>query len=268
MAEWQPVVEISYKTIVVERRGPVCSITLNKPPMNIIDIEMMDEIQAVLRELEEAGNDSGVRVLVLRGAGEKGFSAGVSIQDHTPDRIGAMIHRFHDIIRRLSRTNLVTLAVVHGLCLGGGFELVSICDLVVASDNSQLGQPEIKLGQLPPVAVVLLPYLVGYHKAAELILTGESIGAREALALGLVNRVVPQGDLSGCVESLLAGLMDKSASTLRLGKSILRRVAGEGFEKALDESERFFLQSLVPTEDAQEGVFAFLEKRAPQWRHR
>lgn len=254
-----------FRTIRVERREGVCTIELNKPPLNIIDMEMMGEMQAALAEIE---SDPGVRVMVFRGAGDKGFSAGVSIQEHTPDKIGEMIPRFHAVFRQFARTEKITIAAVHGVCLGGGFELAAMCDLVVAAENAQFGQPEIKLGQLPPVGIILLPYLIGYRKAAELVLTGATIGAREAMSLGLVNRVVAENELSECTDNMVRELTAGSGSTLRLTKSILRRVAGLDFERALDESERFFLDTVAATEDAKEGVFAFLEKRAPKWKER
>ena len=266
MAE-QTIFERKFRTIEVERQGTVCTIALSKPPLNIIDMEMIGEIHAVLHSLDGGEHPSGIGVLIFRGNG-KCFSAGVSIQDHTPDKIGEMIPRFHDIFRHMARTEMVTVAAVHGACLGGGLELAAMCDLVVAADNAQFGQPEIKLGQLPPVGIILLPYLVGYRKAAELILAGSNIGAAEALSLGLVNRVVPQAQLQEALGGIVRDLTAGSPNTLRLAKSILRRVAGLDFEHELAEAERFFLQSLAPTEDAQEGIFAFLEKRTPQWKNR
>ncbi|MBI2817698.1 MAG: enoyl-CoA hydratase/isomerase family protein [Acidobacteria bacterium] len=263
MAERQPVLP-QFRTISVERAVAVATVVLNKPPLNIIDMEMMAEMQAALDDLERQPD---VRVLVFRASG-KAFSAGVSIRDHTPHKIGQMIPLFHGIFRRLARTDKVTLAVVHGVCLGGGFELVSMCDLVVAAHDAQFGQPEIKLGQLPPVGIILLPYLIGYRKAAELVLGGGNIGAREAQALGLVNRVAPEGQLANCVDNFVHELSSGSGSTLRLTKKSLRRVSGLDFERALEESEQFFLNDVVNTEDAKEGVFAFLEKRAPRWTNR
>ena len=255
----------TYESIKVAHLGPVFSIDLNKPPLNIIDIAMMEEVQAAL---QEADASLDVRVIAFRGAGQKPFSAGVSIQDHTPDRIEEMIRSFHAIFRHLARTDKVTLAVVRGHCLGGGFELASMCDLVVASEDAQFGQPEIKLGQLAPVGVILLPYLIGYRKAAELLLTGSTLSAEQAQSLGLVNRVASPEQLSQCADELLRELLEQSGSALRLTKKILRRVAGLDFERALAESEEFFLQTLAQTEDAKEGVVAFLEKRAPQWTNR
>ena len=169
MSERQPVVQ-TFRTIALERNGAVATITLAKPPLNIIDMEMMAEMQAALDDLER---EPAVGVLVFRSTG-KAFSAGVSIQDHTPDKIGRMIPLFHGVFRRLAKTDKITIAAVHGVCLGGGFELASMCDLVVATEDAQFGQPEIKLGQLPPVGVILLPYLIGYRKAAELVLAEET----------------------------------------------------------------------------------------------
>ena len=254
-----------YELIQVGIGGPVCPIELNQPPLNIMDIAMMGEIQTAL---QEADADPAVRVIAFRGAGPKAFSAGVSIQDHTPDRIEEMIRCFHSIFRHLARTDKVTLAVVHGHCLGGGFELASMCDLVVASEDAQFGQPEIKLGQLAPVGVILLPHLIGYRKAAELLLTGNTISAQQAQALGIVNRLAAPEHLSQCADELLRELLAQSGSALRLTKTILRRVAGLDFERALAESEEFFLATLAKTEDAQEGVLAFLEKRAARWTNR
>ena len=252
-------------SIEVAHLGPVYSIELNKPPLNIIDIAMMQEMQVAL---QEADANRDIRVIAFRGGGPKAFSAGVSIPDHTPDRIEEMIRCFHGIFRQLARTERITLAVVRGHCLGGGFELASMCDLVVASEDAQFGQPEIKLGQLAPVGVILLPHLIGYRKAAELLLTGNTLNAEQAQALGLVNRLASPEQLSQCTEELLRELLAQSGSALRLTKMILRRVAGLDFERALAESEEFFLQTLAQTEDAKEGVFAFLEKRAPRWTNR
>jgi cyclohexa-1,5-dienecarbonyl-CoA hydratase len=255
----------TYRTIQVEQSEAVATIVLNKPPLNILDIAMIEELRDALRAIEA---DTAIRVIVFRAAGEKAFCAGVSIQDHLPDRIGEMIPKFHEIFRLLARTDRVTVAAVQGHCLGGGLELASMCDFIVAGDNAQFGQPEIKLGQLPPVGVILLPRLIGYRKAAELCLAGDSIGASEAKKVGLINRVVPAGQLARAVEELIAELTSLSGAALQLTKQVLRRVSGFDFEAALRESEDLFLNRLVHTADAKEGISAFLEKRAPKWNHR
>src|ERR1041385_681500 len=139
-----------YNSIQVEQLGTAAHIILNKPPLNILDLAMMEEIREALEAIE---NRTEVRVVVFRAVGEKAFCAGVSIQDHTPDKIGIMIPKFHGIFRLLARTQKITIAVVQGHCLGGGLELAAMCDLIIASENAQFGQPEIKLGQLPPVGI-------------------------------------------------------------------------------------------------------------------
>jgi cyclohexa-1,5-dienecarbonyl-CoA hydratase len=255
----------TYKTIRVELKQAVATIVLSKPPLNILDIEMIEETRDALRAIE---SEPETRIIVFRAAGEKAFCAGVSIQDHTPDRIGVMIPRFHEIFRLLGRTDKVTVAAVQGYCLGGGLELASICDLVIASEGAQFGQPEIKLGQLPPVGIILLPQLLGYRKAADLLLTGASISAAKAEEIGLINRVVPAEALGRELESLLAGLTSQSGAALAMTKRLLRRVTSLDFEQALNRSEDFFLHTVVASDDAKEGIFAFLEKRPPQWTHK
>ena len=245
MAE-QTISERKFRTIEVERKGPVCTIALSKPPLNIIDMEMIGEIHAVLHSLDDGEHPSGVGVLIFRGIG-KCFSAGVSIQDHTPDKIGEMIPRFHNIFRHLARTEMVTVAAVHGACLGGGMELAAMCDLVVAADDAQFGQPEIKLGQVPPVGIILLPYLVGYRKAAELVLAGNSIGAAEALCA----RLGQPGGAASAVARVARRHGARSDSGepqhAALAKSILRRVAGLDFEaRSMKPSASFCRRSRQP----------------------
>lgn len=253
-----------YQSIEVQQRDAVSTIILNKPPLNILDHTMIEEILDAMQAIEA---NPANRIIVFRAAGEKAFCAGVSIQDHTPDKIATMIPRFHEIFRRLSRTDKVTVAAVQGHCLGGGLELVSICDLVIAAERAQFGQPEIKLGQLPPVGIILLPHLMGYRKAADLLLAGSIIGAAKAEESGLVNRVVPTDQLNQTLEKLIAELSAESGTALALTKQLLRRIGTRDFEKTLQQSEDFFLNKLAPTADAKEGIFAFLEKRAPQWTH-
>ncbi|HWP85650.1 MAG TPA: enoyl-CoA hydratase/isomerase family protein [Terriglobia bacterium] len=252
-------------SLQAEQKGSIYTITLNKPPLNIIDIAMIEEICAALRSIE---GDSSIEVVVFRGAGPKGFSAGVSVQDHTPERVRELIPKFDDIFRLLAATDKITVAAVHGFCLGGGFELAAMCDLVIATESATFGQPEIKLGQLAPVGIILLPHLVGYRKAAELIFTGETIGARQAEALGLVNQVVGNEHLEEALQNLTGKLASHSRAILRHTKSFLRRASGLDFVSLLQESEERFFHSVAASEDSKEGIYAFLGKRSPQWTHR
>ena len=224
---------------------------------------MMRELDAALRRAIPKCD-----FLIFRSEVTKGFSAGVDVADHTPRRVGKMLSAFHAIFRRLAAADCITMALVHGYCFGGGIELATFCDFVVASGSAQFGQPEIKLGCFPPVAMVTLPQLIGMRAAMDLILTGRQVSAPEAQLLGLVSRVVPDGEYAGAAEELLAQLRALSPAVLRLTRRALRRVHAAGFSKRLADVERIYLLQLIKSRDAQEGIRAFMEKRAPLWQGR
>ena len=253
-----------FETIIFERKGGVARLTLNHPPLNILTIAMMREINEALKGLEGA---TDIKVLVIEAQG-KAFSAGVDIKDHTPDKVEEMIEVFHAIFRRLLALEIPTLAVVKGACLGGGCELAAFCDLVLASPEATFGQPEIRVGVFPPLAALLFPYLIGQKKAFELLLTGEIIDAQEAERIGLINKVVPGEELEEAVAQMTAQLAGLSGIALRLTKRAILRGAHLPFEEALERVERLDLEELMDTEDAKEGLQAFLEKRKPLWRNR
>src|SRR3989475_8649790 len=236
-------------------------ITLDRPPLNTLDISMMHALDAVLeRALPKCD------FVIFQGAGPKAFSAGAEVGDHTPERIEKMLSAFHAVFRRLAAANCLTIAAVHGHCLGGGMELATFCDFVLATESAQFGQPEIKLGCFPPVAMVTLPHLIGIRAAADLILTGRQIAAAEAQRLGLVTRVVPDSELRAAVGKLLEELRALSPSVLQLTRKTLWNLHCAEFAKQLEEVERVYLSVLMKTHDAQEGMRAFLEKRKPVWK--
>lgn len=206
--------------------------------------------------------------VVLRGNGPKGFSAGAEIADHAPDRVREMLSAFHAIFRRLARAECVSIAAVHGFCLGGGMELATFCDFVLATQSASFGQPEIKLACFPPIAMITLPHLCGFRAAADLILSGRKIFADEARLLGLLSRVVPDAELEAAVDDLLVTLTELSPAALRLARRTLWRQRADEFERQLDEIEQIYLDELMRTEDAREGVRAFMEKRAAVWQGR
>jgi cyclohexa-1,5-dienecarbonyl-CoA hydratase len=177
-----------------------------------------------------------------------------------------MIEVFHGIFRRLDRLDVPTLAIVQGAALGGGCEVALFCDLILASENAKFGQPEIKVGVLPPIAAVMLPRLVPHKKALELLLTGETIDAGEAYRLGLVNKVVTPDQLQAASGEMIGKLTALSGVVLRMTRRAAR-LGGQGtFGQALNQVESLYLEELMQTHDANEGLTAFLEKRAPVWK--
>jgi cyclohexa-1,5-dienecarbonyl-CoA hydratase len=251
--------------VLVHRDGRAATVTLNRPPLNILDVPAIARLGEVLDGL---GRDADLQLVVIRGAGDRAFSAGVAVQDHTPDKVGAMLESLHGAIRRLRDLDAVTVAAVHGHCLGGGMELAMACDLVIATDDARFAQPEIEVGCFPPVAAALLPQRIGAGLALDLAVTGRSLTAAEAERLGLVARRAPSGGLDAAVERFRAELAGKSVAVTRLAKKAVRAGRDLPFAQALAETERIYREELGRTEDVEEGVAAFLEKRRPVWRHR
>lgn len=257
---------MSEETIHLQSGERVAYLTIDRPPLNILDIPTIQQLGAAIATLDQLGPD--LQVVVVRGAGERAFSAGVAVQDHTPDKIAPMLESFHRAIRLLRDLPAVTIAAVQGHCLGGGMELALACDLVIASEDTRFGQPEVELGCYPPVAAALYPSLIGPGKTLDLLLTGRTFDVREADRLGLLTRVIPTGQLNPAIEELVAQITAKSAPVTRLIKSAVRAGRDHGFSTGLAEAERLYLDDLARTEDMQEGIAAFLEKRKPEWRHR
>jgi cyclohexa-1,5-dienecarbonyl-CoA hydratase len=222
----------------------------------------MEELTQVFGELE---SQPGISAVLLQGGG-KAFSAGVDIAAHTPDRVEEMLSKFHTLIRSVLGCKKITVASIHGLCLGGGAELAMVCDVVYTSDDAEWGFPEIKLGCFPPVACAALAGLIGQKRAAELILTGRSINGSEAAEIGLATRAVIGRQLDSMVEAAMAQLLHLSPVALRIAKKTCYAWEAMHFDKGLLRAEKTYLEDLVKTADAQEGIRAFLEKRAPKWR--
>jgi len=251
----------NFASLMVTMDSPVVHISLRNPPLNVIDIPMMEELASCLAEIEARPN---VSVIVLGGEG-KTFSAGVDVAAHTPDKIEEMLAKFHNVIRTLVATKKITIAAVSGHCLGGGAELAIVCDMVFTTESAQWGFPEIKLGCYPPVACTALAALVGQKRAAELILTGRTIDGKEAAEIGLANRVVPETDLDAVLEECVERLRQLSPAALALAKKASYTWDSMHFDKGLARAERIYLEDLMKTEDAQEGIRAFMERRAPKW---
>lgn len=255
-----------YQHIKFNIEDRVARLTFARPPVNIFDIAMMREINDALNQCSHRRD---IVAIVFDAAPDcRAFSAGVSVEEHGEETIFQMLDSFHAIFRTLEQLSRPTIAVVDGAALGGGCELVAMCDIAIASERARFGQPEIKLGVFPPVAAVLLPRLIGDRRARELILTGEMIEAAEALRVGLVNYVVPGNQLEQKTVELLSKLRDLSAAALELTKRAIDLGRGRTLDSLLMDVEDMYLHELMKTHDAKEGIKAFIEKRKPVWRDR
>jgi cyclohexa-1,5-dienecarbonyl-CoA hydratase len=256
-----PLAESKLARVAVDLKSPAARISLRHAPLNIIDIPMMEELALALTESETMPE---ISLIVLGGEGPV-FSAGVDVAAHTPDKVEEMLLKFHTVIRALVASKKVTVAVVRGHCLGGGAELAMVCDMVYTSATAQWGFPEIKLGCYPPVACAALAALVGHKRAAELILTGRTISGGEAEAIGLATRVVPEAELVNVVDEVLRELLRLSPATLAVTKKAFYAWDAIHFDKGLAKAEKIYLEELMRTTDAEEGIRAFMEKREPKW---
>ena len=225
----------------------------------------MDEINSALVEIE---NNSESHFIVFRGAGNKMFSAGVDVLDHTEDRVEEMLSKFHDIFRLLYRWDKISISVVHAPAIGGGCELAMFCDFVIAAESSYFSQPEIDVGCYPPIAAAAFPRMAGAKMAIDMVLTGRKLSAKEAQAFGLITRVVPDDKLEESLTELLATLKGKSRSVLSLAKKALRAGTEWEFNLALTKAEDIYIDELLKTEDVKEGLSSFTEKRKPEWKHK
>jgi cyclohexa-1,5-dienecarbonyl-CoA hydratase len=252
---------ISPTRLDFEIRTPVARILLNNPPLNVIDLAMTQDLQRALSDIESR---SEISVIVFEGHGSA-FSAGVDIKAHLPEQIQEMLTSFHSTIKAIVASRKVTMAVVRGTCLGGGAELALVCDMVYTARDATWGFPEIKLGCYPPVAAVGLPALIGQKRASELILTGRQFSGDEAVAIGLANRSARSEELETSVEDVLDELRSLSPAAIANAKKAVYAWDAIHFEKGLARAEKIYLEELISTHDASEGIIAFLEKRPPKW---
>jgi len=254
-------VDLKLARLSVDISPPVARIALRNAPLNVIDIPMMEELAQAIGEIEAR---SDISVIVLNGEG-RAFSAGVDVAAHTPDKVEAMLLKFHAVIRALVGSKKVTVAAVHGHCLGGGAELAMVCDIAYTTALAQWGFPEIKLACYPPVACTALAALVGQKRARELILTGRTINGTEAAEMGLANRAVRDEEFAASVERTVQELLGLSPAALAATKKAIYAWDAMHFDKGLARAEKIYAEELMKTADAREGVRAFMEKRPPRW---
>ena len=254
---------MSYQYIRMEMKAGSAAITLNREPLNVLNIAMMKEINQALDSLK----GEKFKILLFKAEG-RAFSAGVDVGEHLGDQVEEMIEVFHGIFRRMDALPAISVASVQGAALGGGCELALYCDLVLASEKAKFGQPEIQVGVFPPIAALILPRITGRKKALELILSGETITAQEALSLGLINKVVPHETLEAELEKFCGKFLPQSGLVLALTKKAFKAGLMDDQAQGLKAIEKVYLQELMKTGDAEEGLKAFLEKRKPVWKEK
>ncbi|MFC1928103.1 enoyl-CoA hydratase/isomerase family protein [Chloroflexota bacterium] len=256
---------MEFKNITLEKNEGIAKLTINRPPVNVINHETLVEINTALEEL---GKDEKTKVLLIRGSGNKAFCAGVEVKDHLGDTMPKMMREFDRMFRLLRGLGKPSIAVVNGVALGGGCELVAGCDMAIVSEKAELGQPEIKLGGLAPAAAPLFPRIMGEKKAFELILLGENISAKEAERIGLVNKVVSEEELDKTAEEIARKFLVKSSLSLKLVRDAFYQCADTSeFDGAMQKGTELGIKTWE-TEDGQEGLKSFLEKRKPIWKNK
>ena len=256
----------SYETLLVERRGRVAIVTINRPEKrNALNIQTRQEGAAVLEELRE---DEAVRVVIFTGAGDKAFIAGADIAEFA----GRTAITQREVMTGRSLFTAIdtfpkpVIAMINGYCLGGGNELAMACDLRIASDTASFGQPEINLGIIPGGGgTQRLTHLVGESKAMELILTGDIIDAQTAFRIGLVNLVVPAADLEAKTMEIANRIADKSPIALRMAKEAVKTASRSTLDEGLRREIDLFALCFS-SKDKDEGVTAFLEKRKAEFK--
>ncbi len=248
-----------FTRITVELHPPAARITLNNPPLNIIDVRMMEELRAALEQIE---GHPEIGAIIFAGS-DRAFSAGVEIAEHTAEKVRDTLSAFHSLIRSVVATRKLTIACVRRHCLGGGAELALMCDVVYASADSVWGFPEIKLACYPPVASVALSAIVGQKLAAEMVLTGRTLAGQEALAAGLVNGIAddPETLVAECIQRV----SQLSPAAVAVAKKALYSWDAIHFDKGLARAEQIYFDELMKTADAHEGIAAFMERRRPNW---
>lgn len=241
----------------------VARLVLDHPPVNILT---RDVLACLREELRRLAADRSLRALLLTAAGQH-FSAGADVGEHLPPHHAELIPEFLDTVAVLDAFPLPVIAAVRGRCLGGGFELVQAADLIVAGESAVFGQPEIALGVIPPAACALLPARAPAGVAAHIVFTGDTISAAEAGRSGLVWRVVPDADAEQEALRVAERVARHSGAALRLAKRALRLASVEPPPEALRQAGRIYLDGVMATADALEGLRAFVERRQPVWRH-
>ena len=239
------------------------SLVFQHSPGNLLTAEIVAQLHAALADLDDLPH---LRLVTIEGAGPD-FSFGASIPEHAPEAIATVLPATHALLAALVEVPAPTAAIVRGRCLGGGFELALACDFIIAADSATFGLPEITLGVFPPAACVLLPLRAGASRSTSAILSGDSRPAAYWQTVGVVESVIAEADLSAGVADWYGRTFERrSAEALRHAVRAARTPVLEAVKNQLPRVEQLYLQDLMRTEDAVEGIRAFLEKRQAEWK--
>ena len=252
------------KFLKIEKDDQVARIILDRPKHNVLDIPMMNELNAAL---ETIAADNELKCVVITGEG-KSFCAGVEVSDHNPDNVDNMVSVFNRIFELINMIDIPIIAAVNGACLGGGMELAIACDIVIGSEKAIFGQPEIKLGFFPPYAVLRLPELVGVAKAIEIVTTGQNYTAQQSKDLGFVSQVASVEGFQEAVDNTVKQIVMASPLIIRLNKRAVKRHIGTSFSQGVDLVSNYFLKTMMKTEDTLEGISSFEERRKAVWKNK
>ncbi|MDP8205309.1 MAG: enoyl-CoA hydratase/isomerase family protein [Candidatus Electryonea clarkiae] len=254
----------NYKHIRVELNDGRADVILDRPPVNILNISMMHELSKAFLNLS---SDKNLCAVVIRSEG-KAFSAGVDVAEHSSSKVKEMIEVFGKMFKRLWEIPAITFAAVDGKALGGGCELAIGCDLVLASEKAVFAQPEIKVGVFAPMAAVVFPKLIGRNGSFEFLMSGDDYSASQAEKIGLVNRVFPTDDFYDHVDEYVGKFTKHSAAVIAITKRAIDKTMDKPARDGMTLVDMMYLRNLMKMADAQEGINAFLEKRAPVWKNR
>ena len=252
------------KTILLETSDSIATLTFARPKHNVFNIDMMN---LFCDTLEDLSKDSDVKCLVIKGEGSS-WCAGVDVGDHKPEMADQMIATFNRSLTLIENLKMPTVAAVHGACLGGGMEYAIACDIIIAGERAKFGQPEVKLGFLPPYAAIRLPKLVGPAKSIEICCSGNVYSADDAKSMGFVSQTVPDDQFSEALDSFIKNIQTSSPLILRLNKQAVTQHLGMDTPEALESVGDLFLNTLMKTEDTLEGIASFYEKRRPNWKNK
>ncbi len=256
---------LAYKYIQLDVSANVARVTLNRPPHNVLTVDMMEELAKAIEGLHDQRQ---IRAILIQAAGAcTAFSAGVAVEESRSDRVFQMLEAFQSVFRNMLEISKPVVTVVNGPAIGGGCELAALGDMIIATPKARFAQPEIKLGVFPPLASIILPHVIGPKRALEMILTGDPLSAEEALRLGLVNRVVPENVLEQEVGKILGKITEQSAPVLEMAKKVIYDTIGIPLPDAIKKSSDIYLNQLMDLDDSQEGLRAIVEKRKPVWKN-